>query len=250
MNLQILDSLARRFGTADWSNYQPIRGCKWDTVRLRITGTNQIQFFTNPIGASDPGSAVTPFSKTLEQTNLVKSASFGQEFFALTQIRTHVGFAPLARQNFTPGSNFVYRGYTALTNSAMERLWDLMHSGVLNIGFGQKNYYTIAQPFINAPAGIGLNIPGRASSRTGVAAETDPQGQHWSCFCSGDVRGVYNVDPIQIIEPEVQITATIDFPDNNTPDWGTSVLTTADALATPIVEAMLIFDGYIIRPSQ
>jgi hypothetical protein len=250
MNANILDALSRRFGTANWERYQPLRGVKYDTVRLRMTGTNQLQFFTNPIGAGDPGSAVTPFSKTIEQTNLVKSASFGQEFFVLTQIRTHVGFAPLARQNFTPGTNFVYRGYSALANSAMEKMWDLMHSGVLTISFGQKQYYNISQPFINAPAGFGLNVASLASSRTGVAAETDPQGQHWLAQCAGDFGGIYNVDPIQIIEPEVQISAVIDFPDNDTPNFTNSVLTTADTTASPIVEATLFFDGYIVRPSQ
>jgi hypothetical protein len=260
MNLAILDSLQRRYGTADWSKYQAIRGTKYDTVRVRVTGTNQLQFFSNPIGAGDPGSFVTPFSKTLEQTNLVKSASFGQEYFALTQIRTHVNFAPLARQTVsTFGTNFVYRGYTARDNSAMEKLWDLMHSGILNISFGQKLYYQIQQPFLNAPAGFGLNIASLASSRTGTGdpgatptptGENDPQGQNWLALVSDRFDSVYNVDPVQIIEPEVQISATIDFPDNNTPDFTNSALTTADLTFSPIVEAMLVFDGYIIRPSQ
>ena len=250
MNLAILDALQRRFGTADWSKYQPLRGVKYDTVRLRVTGTNQLQFFSNPIGAGDPGSAVTPFSKTLEQTNLVKSASFGQEYFALTQIRTYIGFSPIARQNFTAGTNFVYRGYSAITNGAVEKLWDVMHGGVLNISFGQKLYYQISQPFINAPAGFGFNVATLASSRTGVAAETDTQGQNWLPAVSDRFDSIYNVDPVQIIEPEVQISATIDFPDANTPDFSNTVLTTADAQASPIVEATLVFDGYIIRPSQ
>jgi len=251
MNLQVIDALSRRFGTADWSQYQIIRGMKWDTVRLRMTGTNQLQFFTNPIGAGDPGSAVTPFSKTIEQTNLVKSASFGQEYFAITQIRTYVGFVNLSRQTgFTPGSNFVYRGYTALASGAMEKLWDVMHSGILNISFGQKLYYQIQQPFITAPPGFGLNIASLAASRTGNAAETDTTGNHWLAQASDKFGSVYVVDPIQIVEPEVQISATIDFPDNNTPNFTGTALTTANAAADPLVEAMLIFDGYTIRPSQ
>lgn len=249
MTPEIIDSLQKRFGSADFSRYQVVRGQKYDFCRLLAAGTNSVSFFSNPIGATDPGAGATLF-KTLEQTNLVKNASFGQEYFALTQIRTYAGFVCQARQGFTTGTNFTYRGYTALLNSAMEQLQTVLNQGVLEISFAQKLYYQIARPFIQCPPGFGVDIQSLASSRTGNAAETQVSGTNWSARADNRATSVYNIDPIQIIEPEIQIQAAINFPNGNTPNFTNTALDTANGTQTPAVELGLIFDGYVIRPSQ
>jgi hypothetical protein len=188
--------------------------------------------------------------KTLEQTNLVKNASFGQEYFALTQIRTYANFVCQSRQGFATGTNFTYRGYTALLNSAMEQLQTVLNQGVLEISFAQKLYYQIARPFIACPSGFGIDIQSLASSRTGNAAETQVSGTNWTARSDNRATAVYNIDPIQIIEPEIQIQAAINFPAGNTPNFTNTALDTANGTQTPSVELGLIFDGYVIRPSQ
>jgi hypothetical protein len=251
MSPEILDSLQKRFGSADFSRYQVVRGQKYDFCRLLVAGTSSVSFFSNPIGSSDPASP-TVF-KTLEQTNLVKNASFGQEYFALTQIRTYANFVPQARQSFTPGSNFVSRGYTALATSAMEQLQTVLNTGVLEIKFAQKLYYQIARPFVQCPPGFGIDVQSLASSRTGVAGPLETQLSDTNWLVRPDYRAasVYNIDPIQIIEPEIQIQAAINFPNGNTPSFANVTLTSADsAVNSTAVELGLIFDGYVIRPSQ
>ena len=248
MSPEILDSLQKRFGSADFSRYQVVRGQKYDFCRLLVAGTSSVSFFSNPIGSSDPASP-TVF-KTLEQTNLVKNASFGQEYFALTQIRTYANFVPQARQSFTPGSNFVSRGYTALATSAMEQLQTVLNTGVLEIKFAQKLYYQIARPFVQCPPGFGIDVQSLASSRTGVN-ETQVSDTNWLVRPDYRAASVYNIDPIQIIEPEIQIQAAINFPNGNTPSFSNVTLTTADSSTnSTAVELGLIFDGYVIRPSQ
>jgi len=249
MTPEIIDSLQKRFGSADFSRYQVVRGQKYDFCRLLAAGTNSVSFFSNPIGATDPGAGATLF-KTLEQTNLVKNASFGQEYFALTQIRTYANFVCQSRQGFTTGTNFTYRGYTALTNGAMEQLQTVLNQGVLEISFAQKLYYQIARPFIQCPAGFGFDVQSLASSRTGNAAETQVPGTNWLARSDYRATSVYNIDPIQIIEPEIQIQAAINFPAGNTPNFTNTALDTANGTQTPAVELGLIFDGYVIRPSQ
>jgi hypothetical protein len=249
MTPEIIDSLQKRFGSADFSRYQVVRGQKYDFCRLQAAGTNSVSFFSNPIGATDPGAGATLF-KTLEQTNLVKNASFGQEYFALTQIRTYAGFVCQSRQGFTTGTNFTYRGFTALADSAMEKLQTVLNSGVLEIRFAQKLYYQIARPFIQCPAGFGVDIQSLASSRTGNAAETQPNGTNWIARPDYRATAVYNIDPIQIVEPEIQIQAAINFPNGNTPNFTNTALDTANGTQTPAIELGLIFDGYVIRPSQ
>jgi len=249
MTPEIIDSLQKRFGSADFSRYQVVRGQKYDFCRLLSAGTNSVSFFSNPIGATDPGAGATLF-KTLEQTNLVKNASFGQEYFALTQIRTYANFVCQARQGFTTGTNFTYRGYTALLNGAMEQLQTVLNQGVLEISFAQKLYYQIARPFIACPSGFGIDVQSLASSRTGNAAETQVPGTNWSARSDYRATAVYNIDPIQIIEPEIQIQAAINFPNGNTPNFTNTALDTANGTQTPAIELGLIFDGYVIRPSQ
>ena len=249
MTPEIIDSLQKRFGSADFSRYQVVRGQKYDFCRLLSAGTNSVSFFSNPIGATDPGAGATLF-KTLEQTNLVKNASFGQEYFALTQIRTYANFVCQSRQGFTTGTNFTYRGYTALADSAMEKLQTVLNNGVLEISFAQKLYYQIARPFIQCPAGFGIDVQSLASSRTGNAAETQVPGTNWSARSDYRASAVYNIDPIQIIEPEIQIQAAINFPNGNTPNFTNTALDTANGTQTPAIELGLIFDGYVIRPSQ
>ena len=249
MTPEIIDSLQKRFGSADFSRYQVVRGQKYDFCRLLAAGTNSVSFFSNPIGATDPGAGATLF-KTLEQTNLVKNASFGQEYFALTQIRTYANFVCQSRQGFATGTNFTYRGYTALADSAMEKLQTVLNNGVLEISFAQKLYYQIARPFIQCPAGFGIDVQSLASSRTGNAAETQPEGTNWLARPDYRATAVYNIDPIQIIEPEIQIQAAINFPNGNTPNFTNTALDTANGTQTPSIELGLIFDGYVIRPSQ
>lgn len=244
MNTQVLDQLQKRFGSADFSRYQVLRGQKYDFVRLNTAGVNQVAFFTNPIGATDP---VANAPKTLEQTNSVKSASFGQEYFAITQIRTYAGFLPKARQPaaISGDADAVWQGYSGNASSAMEALNDLLHRGVLNIRLAQKLYYQIQQPFLTAPAGFGVAIQSFAAAKTAAAAAKP------SYWVTPDNRAtsVYNIDPIQIIEPEIQIEATIDFPDLNSPAF-TNTFFVGPGNETPSVEVGLIFDGYVIRPSQ
>jgi hypothetical protein len=250
MSPEILDSLQKRFGSADFSRYQVVRGQKYDFCRLTATGTNSVSFFSNPVGAADPGAGSPPLFKTLEQTNLVKNASFGQEYFALTQIRTYANFVPLSRQPSGLGTNVVYRGFTAKTDSAMEKLQSLLNTGVLEISFAQKLYYQIARPFVQCPPGFGIDIQSLASSRTGNAAETQLTDTNWTVRPDHRATAVYNIDPIQIIEPEIQIQAALTFPAGNAPSFLDSALTTGNTPFTPALEVGLIFDGYVIRPSQ
>jgi len=249
MTPEIIDSLQKRFGSADFSRYQVVRGQKYDFVRLTATTQSSVSFFSNPLGSADPGAGTPSLFKTLEQTNLVKNASFGQEYFALTQIRTYGNFVCKERQPAGLGDNVVYRGFTAKTNSAMEKLQSLLNTGVLEISFAQKLYYQIARPFVQCPPGFGIDIQSLASSRNGNAAETQISGTNWNARPDYRATAVYNIDPIQIIEPEIQIQAAINFPEG-TPDFSASGLTTASGNFTPNIELGLIFDGYVIRPSQ
>jgi hypothetical protein len=100
------------------------------------------------------------------------------------------------------------------------------------------------------PPGFGIDLQSLANSRTGVAAETQASDTNWRVAGDNRTMSVYNIDPIQMIEPEIQIEAGIRFPDGSSPVLTNTALTTGDSTATPAIEVGLIFDGYVIRPSQ
>ena len=246
MNPNVINLLQQRFGSSDFTQYQVLRAQKYDFVRLNPAGTNLVSFFSNPIGATDP---IGGNAKTAEQTNLYKTASFGQVFYVVTNIRTFAGFLPKARQSapFAASTSVLYQGYTSLANSAMERLNDLLNRGVLNIKLAQKLYFQLQRPFMTAPPGFGIDIQSAGAAKLAAAVVKD------NYFVRGDnrARSMFMVDPVQMIEPEIQIEATIDFPDGNSPVFtNTAVLDDNTTTATPNVQVGLIFDGYEIRPSQ
>ena len=250
MDISILDALQARFGSADFTKYQVIRAQKYDLVRYQsasaTTGPTSLSFFSNPLGSQDPNGT----QKTLEQTNLVKTASFGQEFFAVAQIRTWFGLLHKARQPspLNTNTNTIYQAYTSRAGSTMERFNDLAHRGVLEIKLAQRLYWQLQQPFITAPAGFGLTI-----NSPGVAKLTAaPRKDNYWVRSNTIPTNVFVVDPIQIIEPEIQIEATLTFPDGAGPNFYQSAASSDNTTAVnmPAVEVGLIFDGYTIRPVQ
>jgi hypothetical protein len=245
MNPLILNDLQQRFGTADFGQYQIVRKQWYDYVRLAPAGTNQVTFFSNPLGAQDP---VGGTGKTQEQTNLVKTASFGQEYFALTQIRLDAFFAPNVRQTTAPGTNFCFQGNTSLADNAMEAFNDLLHRGVLEVKFAQKLYFQIGQPFLTAPAGFGLDIAALGASKPVNSVNKD----NYEIRPDARASSVYVVEPFQMIEPEIQVEAALLFPGGiNSPTFtNKSVTSDGTTTFTPAIFVGLIFDGYSIRPSQ
>lgn len=246
MDTQILNALQAKFGSADFSRYQIVRTPWYDTLRYPTAGASQLTFFTVPLGGTDPNSVL---SKTYEQTNVIKPGSFGQTYFLLTGIRTEVRLLPKIRQPAVAVSGdaeAVTHGLSHQVGSYYDQLKKLFARGVLNIGFAQKQYFQIQQPFLNASPAYGVEVqaaPGKAIAGDAVKGST---------YVGQDIlfENMYQLEPIQLIEPEIQISATIDFPNGTSPGFGTAFLTTGGAQAALAVDIALVFDGFQIRPQQ
>ena len=245
MTNSILSALQARFGSADFSKWQIIRQPWYDYVRYPTAGTNQLTFFTVPQGSVDPNGSG---SKSAEQTNLQKAGSFGNTFFLMTNIRTHVNILAKNRQSsatISGDANAVFHGFTSQATNVMVRLNNLFNTGVLNSGFQNKSYYQIQTPFRWAPPGFGVQVHSYGASK--VAGDA-VKGSYWIQQDNGR-DNVYTVDPIQMIEAETPIQATIDFPAGTSPVFTNTYLNQAATQATPTIEIGLIFDGYLIRPT-
>lgn len=220
--------LQRRIGSANWCDWHVRRAQMYDWVRLVSAGTNSIAFFNQPQGTPDPISGLV---KTLEQTNLQKSRTFGQRYFVLKSIKTHISILPKVRQNaeLTGDANMA-----ASMPGAIRLIRNLHQMGVLTLKLGAKEYNTIPMPFRFCPPGFGLAIT-QLPTATGAVSEWIQQ--------STNPKDCFNLTPEQMIEPEQTIEATIDFPNGLTPNFA--------ALAdTPELDIGLIFDGYLAEPAQ
>lgn len=79
-SIQVLQVLQARFGSADWNQWHIYRQPQYDFIRYPTAGTTSISFLNVALGNTDPNSSL---AKTLEQTNLSKPRSFGQNYFIL-----------------------------------------------------------------------------------------------------------------------------------------------------------------------
>lgn len=232
----ILSVLTNKLGSADWSKWQIQRWSFYDYIRYAAAGVAQLSFFANALGATDP---VSGLSKTMEQTNLPKPRTFGQQYFIIRQIRTHLNLAPKARQSGTTAATTDYSySQTAVTRALMQ----LSGLGVLVMKIGQKEYFDIEQPFKFCPPGFGLgqvNLP--VSGSVGGAGETS----NAYFQQSNDIKDIYALTPPQLIEPEQTFEVNIDFPAANSPSV---VDVFGDENA--VLDVGVIFDGYIARPAQ
>ncbi len=227
---EVLKTLQNRIGSSDWTKWQTHRWQFYDYVRYPVAGTGQLLFFVNPIGAADP---VSTNAKTLEETNCPKPRSFGQVYFIVQQIRTHIHLLAKGRQ----GTNIAaLTTFVSSVTPAMRTLERLAHQGVFKMMIGQKDYYDIDQPFLNAPPGMGIKITQHANMASAAPSV-------WFKV-SDDIRNVYNLSPPQLIEPENVLDVQITFPNANSP-------AIAQISSTDVrVNIGVILDGYIARPAQ
>lgn len=231
-------SLQQKIGSANWNNWQMTRWCYFDYVRYTAAGVTELNFFANPVGSVDPVSTLT---KTHEQTNITKTRTFGQVYFVIQQIRTHVFLLPKGRQNAT-----VIADADAITTTyrgVMTKIYDLLNAGVLQIKLGQKDYFDIPQPFRLCPPGFGVDIQSMAH---GDGAQTAGTNNMVWIAQDNQLNEVYNVTPPQMVEPEQNVEARITFDDATSPNVATSMAGGSAAA----IDIGLIFDGYVIRPSQ
>ena len=233
--VQLLRNLQKRIGSANWNQWQIQRWTYYDYIRYTAAGVTSLDFFANALGTVDP---VSSLAKTLEQTNLTKTRTFGQVYYIIQQIRTHVHVLPKQRQNATiiADTTVVLNEYEDL----YKVLFNLLNQGVLQIKIGQKDYFDIPQPFRMCPPGFGIHL-----NEVAVAGTVANGQQNMVWQQSPYQNDVFNVTPQQMVEPEQPVEAKITF-DNGTSPVITGVVDAVDAR----VDIGLIFDGYIVRPQQ
>lgn len=235
---EVLQTLQARYGSSDWSNWQIQRWPFYDEVRYPTAGTVSLPLFQVPLGGVDPNSSL---GKSNEQTNVMLPGSFGNVYYIINQVRTLGYLIPFARQHATiiADADVIFTTYT----NAMDKLLELQRRGVLTMTIGYKQYMQLQSPLLRAPAGFGVDIDQHSSSFISA-------GSAWTkaaCWVNpdNDEENVYNQTPPQIIEPNQSFQMNLSYPDGTGP-----VFTTLVDGVSPAVNVVVMFDGYIVRPSQ
>jgi hypothetical protein len=248
---EILSTLQGRFGTQDPSQLQIQKWEYYDYVRYPQAGTNQLTFFTNPIGSTDPNSGTT---KTLEQTNMTRNAMFDYPFI-ITEIKTHIFLLPKARQTTSPTNlndattypNLITGGGASLCYGASDgvwnALWNLSGTGVLNVQFGQKTYFDIEQPFKFCPTGFGIDLVQPTGYGTGANVTNSSVFQQ-----SENPDDIYKVTPPVLVEKDQNLQIAINWP--NATSIAIPAINTSTNATYARVDIGLIFSGFAILPTQ
>src|SRR6266487_3870409 len=204
-----LARLQRNYGSVDWSRWQNWRWQQYDYPRYPPAGTTQVQLFSVPLGGQDPNVA-TGTPKTLEQTNLNSSSSFGDVGFLITQIRTHLRILPKGRQHATIIADADVL-WTTMSNM-MSKYMEMVRRGVFVLSIQSKEFFTISAPFQTCPPGFGIQIQQHANSYISghtaysIWAQQNP-----------DAKDIFDVDPPQFIEPNQTFTAQLNYYDGTSP---------------------------------
>jgi hypothetical protein len=236
---EILSTLQGRFGTQDPSQLQIQKWEYYDYVRYPVAGTNQLQFFVNPLGTNIGGA-----TKTLEQTNMTRNAMFDYPFI-ITEIKTHIFLLPKARQaSAIQADTSLITGGGATDsygapNGVYNALWNLSGTGVLNVQFGQKTYFDIEQPFRFCPTGFGVDI---ISTTAFSAVANVTNSAVWQQSENPD--DIYKVTPPVLVEKDQNLQIAINFPNGTSPSI--PQVSSNDVL----VDIGLIFSGFAILPTQ
>lgn len=235
-SIQVLTVLQARFGSADWNQWHIYRQPMYDYVRYNDAGVTSQSFFSVPLGNTDPVSALP---KTLEQTNMNKPGSIGQNYFIAQEIRCDARLLPKGRQASALSSDTDLLS-TTITNAA-SKFTELLRRGVLTWVIGDKTFQVIQRPFVECPPGFGVDhIHHAYRMLAGVIGEP-------TIFVTANPhrKNVWALTPPQLIEPEQTFTMRIDYPDGTSPVF-TSLVNSADIR----LELGILLDGYIARAAQ
>ena len=191
-SIQVLQVLQARFGSANWNDWHIYRQPIYDFIRYTPAGVTQLNFFQVALGTADP---VSTLAKTLEQTNLNKPQSVGQNYFIAQELRCDCRWLPKPRQP-TGINNDADVLWTTMTD-AMSVYTQLLRLGVLTLTIGDKTFFEVQRPFTNAPPGYGVDIVHHAArnlaSTLGERIWVQPDPSR---------KNVMSLTPPQLIEPE------------------------------------------------
>lgn len=227
-----VDILQKKYGVANYNQFQALRQRFWSFITYPEAGQTTNTFFGNALGTN---------GQTLEQTNMPKANSFGQNHFLLQSISCVFKIKTWALDAFD-GTD---------TSSLMADLISgMFQGGYLEFGVNQKPYIQVPKPFMYCPpadgeimiksAGVSLLTLTEATPNTLLKFVTATP-----CITQVNRKDeVYMVDDPVFIPAEQNFSCSINYPSGIIPVVGTGV---TDDTTNPL-QIGVILDGTLFRP--
>lgn len=230
---QVIRNLQKKFGSANFAQWQGIRKQFYSFVQYPVAGQSEFQLF---------GSAISG-TVNRQLTNMPKAGSFGQQHFQLKAVRTAYF---INNQNITAFvSTDATTLYTELANGPFQ-------AGVLELTIGNQLKLQVPKPFLYMPPAAGAAEVRAAGVRAITLTEATPNTllTYDSHIPHADLNGckqnLFRVDPNIIIEAEQNFLCTIKYPSGIIPITATGVVVDA----TNPLYIGVILDGIVFRPQQ
>jgi len=133
-----INALSNRFGVIDYSRWQAIRWQWYSYLPYPSAGASELTFFGQVAGQT---------GVTLQDTNLPKAGSFGQNQFLLKSISTDIRIP----NDDTDGFTLANQATLDTRALASDFLNGFVQAGVLSLNIGARPFATIVKPFQYAP---------------------------------------------------------------------------------------------------
>lgn len=196
---QTLEYLAKRYGTANYAEWQSLRREWYSYVNYPVAGQTSFNFFGDVPGQT---------GISLQDTNIPKAGSFGQTHFLLKQIKMDFRVPdPLWDQALADDADSLYSDMVA----------GLTQAGVLKITISGRDFCEIPRPFLFCPPADGRPEVRSAGLRSLALTEGEPNtfdslvsAPPFAGLRGGRLNG-YVVDPNLLIEAEQSIQVRLQY---------------------------------------
>ncbi len=227
---EAIQAIATLYGSTNYKSWSDIRRPWYSKVSYPDAGQQQLTFF-----ASVAGQGTT----TLDDTNMPKANSFGQQHVVIKSIQLGLWIK-------------VWDLYAWVGTNATTLVSDIIagcvQGGVLNLVVNNRSHLQLPKPFLYAPTGGGVPQVYTQGPSTLTLTEGTPNTIATSISAApyAEIMGFKNMfvlDPQLMIEAEQNFSLTLDYPSGLIPVLGSTVT------STNLLKAVAIIDSVTIRPA-
>ncbi len=230
---EAIQAIAALYGSTNYKSWSDIRRPWYSKVPYPEAGQQQLTFFSSVAGQG---------STTLDDCNIPKSNSFGQQHVVLKSIQ--LGFW------IKTWDLYAWLGTNA-TTLVSDVLAGFIQAGVLTLTVNNRAHVQIPKPFLYAPIAGGPEQVFTSGLSTLTLTEAAPNtlltsigpAPYAEVFSFGNM---YVLDPQLMIEAEQNFSLTLDFPSGLVPVVGTTI---TDDTTNPL-KVVAVFDSVTIRPAS
>jgi len=230
---EAIQAIAQLYGSTNYRSWSDIRRPWYSKVNYPEAGQQQLTFFSSVAGQG---------TTTLDDTNLPKPSSFGQQHVIVKSIG--LGF-------FVKTWDLYAWAGTNASTLVSDLLLGFAAAGVLTLSVNNRVHVQLPKPFLYAPISGGQEQLYTAGLSTLTLTEGTPNVIATSISAApyaelASYGNKFVLDPQLMIEAEQNFSLSLDFPSGLVPVLGTDI---TDDTTNPL-KVVAVIDSVTIRPAS